>query len=143
MGATPQPEVLAQIGRTVHIKGEISGNEDIYIDGEVEGSIQLAGSSLSVGPNGRVQANIAAKNVTVAGSLTGNIQASERTELRRTAVVNGDVETRRIAIEDGAFFRGKLDIRREAKGQPGSPMPISASSTSASNTKPGWPEASR
>src|SRR5437763_14945512 len=100
-------ENFAQLGRSVFIRGELSGSEDIYVDGQVEGNIQLSGNSLTIGPNGRVRANITAKNVTVSGSLDGNIQASERSELRKTAVVNGDVQSKRIAIEEGAFFKGK------------------------------------
>ena len=106
---------FAHIGKSVCIKGELSGSEDIYLDGEVEGSIQLSGNSLTVGPNGRVRANVSARNVIVSGSLTGNIQASERTEFRKSATVSGDVQTRRIAIEDGAFFKGKLEILPENK----------------------------
>ena len=101
---------FAHIGKSVFIKGELSGSEDIYVDGQVEGNIQLSGNNLTIGPNGRVKANISAKNVTVGGTLDGNITASERTELRKTAVTNGDVQTKRIAIEEGAFFKGKLEI---------------------------------
>src|SRR5215475_11045811 len=106
---------FAHIGKSVNIKGEVSGSEDIYVDGQVEGSIQLGGNSLTVGPNGRVRANVTAKNVTVGGALDGNIQASERTELRKSAVVNGDVQTKRIAIEEGAYFKGKLEILAESR----------------------------
>jgi cytoskeletal protein CcmA (bactofilin family) len=108
---------FAHIGVSVTIKGELSGSEDIYVDGRVEGSIQLSGNSLTIGPNGRIRANVTARNVTIAGTLDGNIQASERTELRKTAVVNGDVQTRRIAIEEGAYFRGKLEITGERKAE--------------------------
>ena len=106
---------FAHIGKSVSIKGELSGSEDIYVDGEVEGSIQLSGNSLTIGPNGRVHANVSAKNVTVGGALDGNIQATERTELRKTAVVSGDVQTQRIAIEEGAYFKGKLEITSSGK----------------------------
>ncbi|HEX6806125.1 MAG TPA: polymer-forming cytoskeletal protein [Terriglobales bacterium] len=106
---------FAHIGKSVNIKGELSGSEDIYVDGQVEGSIQLAGNSLTVGPHGRVRANVTARNVTVGGTLDGNIQASERTELRKSAVVNGDVQTKRIAIEEGAYFKGKLEILTDGK----------------------------
>jgi cytoskeletal protein CcmA (bactofilin family) len=131
------PGGLANIGKTVNIKGELSGNEDIYLDGQLEGSIQLPGNSVTVGPNGRVKADINAKNLTVAGTLDGNIHASERTELRKTAVVNGDVQTRRIAIEEGAYFKGKLEILTDAK--PVAP-PIAAAaavSTPAANVPTG------
>src|SRR5215510_8925159 len=126
MSTTPASGGFAHIGKSVLIKGEISGNEDIYIDGQVEGSVQLLGNSLTVGPNGRVHASVAAKNVTVGGTLEGNIQASERTEMRKSAVVNGDVQTRRIAIEEGAFFKGKLEILSESRPQAGSGMSAAA-----------------
>ena len=109
------PGGLANIGKSVTIKGELSGNEDIYVDGQLDGSIQLPGNSVTVGPNGRVKADITAKNLTVGGTLDGNVHASERTELRKTAVVNGDVQTRRIAIEEGAYFKGRLEILTDTK----------------------------
>jgi cytoskeletal protein CcmA (bactofilin family) len=139
MSTTPASGGFANIGKSVVIKGEISGNEDIYIDGQVEGSIQLLGNSLTVGPNGRVHASVAAKNVTVGGSLEGNIQASERTEMRKSAVVNGDVQTRRIAIEEGAYFKGKLEILGESKSSSSGASTV-ATSASAPNPNPNTPE---
>lgn len=103
---------LAQIGKSVFIKGELSGSEDLYVDGQVEGSIALKGNSLTVGPNGQVKASVEAKGVVVQGKLNGNIQASERVELRKSAVVTGDISTQRILIEEGAFLQGKVDIHR-------------------------------
>src|SRR5258708_5569639 len=112
---TSAPGGLANIGKTVSVKGDLSGNEDIYVDGVVEGKIQLPGNSVTVGPSGRVKADVTAKNLVVGGTLDGNVHASERTELRKTAVVNGDVQTKRIAIEEGAYFKGKLEILSETK----------------------------
>jgi|SRR5215469_2453388 len=126
---------FAHIGKSVNIKGELSGSEDIYVDGQVEGSIQLAGNSLTVGPNGRVRANVMAKNVTVGGTLDGNIQANERTELRKSAVVNGDVQTKRIAIEEGAYFKGKLEILTENRPQAGGAS-TAAAAQAGSSTDP-------
>ena len=103
---------LAQIGKSVVIKGELSGSEDLYLDGKVEGSISLKGNSLTVGPNGQVKASIEAKGVVVQGKLDGNIQASDRVDLRKSAVVNGDIATQRISIEEGAFLKGKVEIQR-------------------------------
>jgi cytoskeletal protein CcmA (bactofilin family) len=103
---------LAQIGKSVVIKGELSGSEDLYLDGKVEGSIALKGNSLTVGPNGQVKASIEAKGVVVQGKLDGNIQASDRVDLRKSAVVNGDISTQRISIEEGAFLKGKVEIQR-------------------------------
>jgi cytoskeletal protein CcmA (bactofilin family) len=96
------------------IKGELSGSEDLYVDGQVEGSIALKGNSLTVGPNGQVRASVEAKGVVVQGKLDGNVQASDRVELRKSAVVNGDISTQRIAIEEGAFLKGKVDIQGKA-----------------------------
>lgn len=110
-GAAPA-NALAQIGKSVIIKGELSGSEDLYLDGQVEGSITLKGNSLTVGPNGKVKASIEAKGVVVQGKLEGNVQASERVELRKSAVVTGDIATQRISIEEGAFLKGKVDIHK-------------------------------
>ena len=125
--ATAASGEFAHIGKSVCIKGELSGSEDIYIDGQLEGTVELSGNSLTIGPNGRVHADVTAKNVTISGTLDGNIHASERTELRKTAVVNGDAQTRRIAIEEGAYFKGKLEILPESR-----PSAAGAASTAAS-----------
>jgi len=111
---TPKSGEFAHIGKSVVIKGELSGSEDLYIDGRVSGTIELRGNRLTVGPNGQIQANINAKGVVVQGKLEGNIQASDRVELRASAVMVGDVVTQRIAIEDGAYLKGKVDIQKEA-----------------------------
>ncbi|HTC48429.1 MAG TPA: polymer-forming cytoskeletal protein [Candidatus Aquilonibacter sp.] len=103
---------LAQIGKSVVVKGELSGSEDLYVDGQVEGSIALKGNSLTVGPNGQVKASVDAKGVVVQGKLDGNIQVSDRVELRKSAVVTGDISAQRISIEEGAFLKGKVDIQR-------------------------------
>jgi cytoskeletal protein CcmA (bactofilin family) len=130
--AQAAPGEFASIGKSVSIKGELSGSEDVYVDGQLEGRVDLVGNSLTVGPNGHVHANIVAKTVTVAGTLDGNIQASERTELRKTAVVNGDVQTRRIAIEEGAYFKGRLEILAENKVSSGSGVAAVAASGTGS-----------
>jgi cytoskeletal protein CcmA (bactofilin family) len=139
MSTAPTSGGFANIGKTVVIKGEISGNEDMYVDGQIEGSVQLLGNSLTIGPNGRIHASVAAKNVTVGGSLEGDIKATERTEMRKSAVVNGDVQTRRIAIEEGAFFKGKLEILTESKS-PAAGAGASAAAASAPSPAAGAPE---
>ena len=115
----PKSGEFAHIGKSVAVKGELSGSEDLYVDGTVEGTIQLQGNSLLIGPNGHVHAEVHAKGVIVEGKLEGNIRASERAELRKSAVIVGDIATQRIAIEDGAYFKGKVDIEMEA-AKPGS-----------------------
>jgi cytoskeletal protein CcmA (bactofilin family) len=115
----PQTGEFAHIGKSVVIKGELSGSEDLYVDGSVEGKIELRSHSLTVGPNGNVKADVSAKAVVIQGKLNGSVNASERVELRKSAVVTGDVTTQRIAIEEGAFLQGKVDIQKEA-GKAGS-----------------------
>ena len=110
---------FAHIGRSVMVKGELSGSEDLFIDGQVEGTIELRGNSLTIGPHGQVRANVNAKDVTVQGKLEGNIQASQRAELKKTAVAVGDIVTQRVAIEEGAYFKGKVDIQREGSKSEG------------------------
>ena len=116
---TPKTTEFAHIGKSVIIKGELSGSEDLYVDGQVEGSIQLNGNSLTIGPNGQVRADVQAKSIVVQGRIEGNIRASERAELRKSAIATGDITTQRIAIEEGALFKGKLDIQRDEKASSG------------------------
>ena len=108
----------AHIGRSVLIKGELSGSEDLYVDGTVEGNIELPGSNLMVGPNGRVRAGIRARGVIIEGKVDGDIEATERVELRKTAVLMGSIVTQRVSIEDGAYFKGGVDVKRQAPAQP-------------------------
>jgi cytoskeletal protein CcmA (bactofilin family) len=105
---------FAHIGNSVSIKGEVSGSEDLYVGGVVEGAIELAGNNLVIGPNGQVRAKVHAKGVVVEGKVEGTIRASERAELRKTAIVIGDISTQRIVVEDGASFVGKVDVQPEA-----------------------------
>jgi cytoskeletal protein CcmA (bactofilin family) len=100
---------VAHIGKSVIIKGELSGSEDLYLDGEVEGSIELKGNRLTVGPNGKVRARVNAQGVVVEGKVDGNIAGTEKVELRPSAVVNGDISTRRIVVQEGAFLKGVVD----------------------------------
>ncbi len=104
---------VAHIGKSVLVKGELSGSEDLYLDGEVEGNIELRDHSLIVGPHGRIRANVHARDVVVHGKVDGNIQGTERVELKKSAVLVGDISTQRIIIEDGAFFKGSIDIQKE------------------------------
>lgn len=110
----PQTGDFAHIGKSVVIKGELSGSEDLYVDGNVEGKIELRNHSLTVGPNGKVKADVSAKSVVIHGTLDGTVIASDRVELKKSAVVNGDVTTHRIAIEEGASLKGKVDVQKEA-----------------------------
>ena len=133
---------VAHIGKSVLIKGELSGSEDLYLDGEVEGNIELRDHSLTIGPNGRVRANIHAKDVVVYGKVDGNVAGNDRVELKRSAVLMGDIATQRIVIEDGAFFKGAIDIKKEAKADKSeskreSAMAAAASYSSSSSSSHG------
>ena len=130
---------MAHIGKSVVIKGELSGSEDLYLDGEVEGTIELSGNSLTIGPNGRVRANTNAKDVVVHGKVNGNLRA-DRVELKKSSLVTGDIITQRVIIEEGAFFKGGIDIQREtAKETPRvepRPAAMAASVTASASAPP-------
>jgi cytoskeletal protein CcmA (bactofilin family) len=113
--SAPLSADLAQIGKSVVIKGELSGSEDLYVAGQVGGTISLKGNSLRFGPNGQIKASVEAKTVVVQGKLEGNVQASDRVELRKSAVLHGDISTQRISIEEGAYLKGKIDIQGRAE----------------------------
>ncbi len=108
---------VASIGKSVLIKGELSGSEDLYLDGEVEGSVDLRDHSLIIGPNGRVRANVHARDVVIHGKVDGNVHGSERVELKKSAILMGDISTQRIVIEDGAYFKGAIDITKKEGGK--------------------------
>jgi len=94
------------------IKGEVTGSESLYIDGRVEGSINLSGNRVTIGRNGVVSANINAREIVVLGKVRGNLTASDRVDIRSDGSLTGDVVAARISIEDGAFFKGGIDIRK-------------------------------
>ena len=100
------------VGKLLVLKGDISGNEALVVDGEVEGSITLHAQRLTVRPNGCIRGNIEARHVILHGRVEGDIQASDRVELFRTASLTGDISTARISIEEGAFLKGRLDIKK-------------------------------
>jgi cytoskeletal protein CcmA (bactofilin family) len=128
---------FAHIGKSVVIKGELSGSEDLYIDGTVDGTIELRGNNLVIGANGQVRGSVNGKSVVVQGKLEGNVQASERTELRKTATLVGDIFTHRIAIEEGAYLKGKVDVQKDvttAASSSGKSSTTSAPGASAGST---------
>src|SRR5436853_6656850 len=107
----------ATIGKSLIIKGEVTGSESLYIDGRVEGSINLPGNRVTVGRNGVVAANINAREIVVIGKLRGNLNASDRVDIRNEGSLTGDVVAQRISIEDGAFFKGGIDIQKPNSSQ--------------------------
>lgn len=120
---------VGHIGKSVHIKGELTGSEDLYLDGEIEGTIDLHDHSLIIGPNGRIKASISARDLVVHGKVEGSVNATGRVELRKSCTLIGDVGTQRIVIEDGAFFKGAIDIRDRDKDskEPRKPLAAAAS----------------
>jgi cytoskeletal protein CcmA (bactofilin family) len=104
----------ARLGASLHVKGEISGNEDLHVDGSVEGLIQLEDRKLTVGASAKVTADVVAREVVVYGSVKGNLRARDRIEIKKDGSVVGDLTTARIMIEDGAYFKGSIEIDRNA-----------------------------
>ena|SRR5579872_2720495 len=134
----PESRGPAVIGKSVMIKGQIFSREDLTIDGEIDGSVELHEHRLTVGPNGKLQAGVKAREVVVLGTIHGNVEASDKIDIRKDAKLVGDIKTTRIVIEDGAYFKGSIDIvRPEVKpaAQPAarpvaaapSPTPVAAS----------------
>jgi cytoskeletal protein CcmA (bactofilin family) len=113
----------ATISKGLVIKGEITGTESLFIDGKVEGSISLPGNRVTVGRNGQVSASIAAREIVILGKVRGNVAASDRVDIRAEGALTGDVAAARISIEDGAFFKGGIDIRK-AEAKPAAPAPV-------------------
>ena len=108
----------AVIGKSVSIKGQIFSQEDLTIDGEVEGSVELKEHRLTVGPNGKLQAGVKAREIVVLGIINGNVEATDKIDIRKDARLVGDIKTTRIVIEDGAYFKGSIDITRGASTEP-------------------------
>jgi cytoskeletal protein CcmA (bactofilin family) len=117
LGATAD-RATARLGASLHVKGEISGNEDLLIDGSVEGLIQLDERKLTVGATAKVTADIIAREVVVYGNVKGNLRAKDRIEIKKDGSVNGDLTTARIMIEDGAYFKGSIEIDKSAEKEP-------------------------
>ena len=122
---TPEPDDTrshASIGKAVKISGQIFSKEDLYVDGDVEGTIELQEHRLTIGPNGKVRSNLTAHEVVILGNVQGNVDASEKLEVRKDARLVGDIKTARIVIEDGAYFKGSIDIVKPepAKSSPSS-----------------------
>jgi cytoskeletal protein CcmA (bactofilin family) len=109
----------ARIGKTVVIRGEVKGSEDLIVDGRVEGTISLSESRLTIGPNANVAADLSAKDILVLGRIQGNLVASGRVELRAGCQVEGDIRALRLAVEDNAAFQGKVDLTQAISGPDG------------------------
>jgi cytoskeletal protein CcmA (bactofilin family) len=145
----PQPEHrrierdVVNIGKSVVIKGELSGSEDLTIEGQVDGKIELKDHALTIGPNGKIKAHIFAKSVIVLGEVNGNVNASEKVDIRDGGSVDGDIVSPRVAIAEGAHFRGSVDMQRKggapqvaAKPQPSQPVKEAAPQAAAPAPQP-------
>ena len=122
---------IVNIGKSVVIKGELNGSEDLTIEGHVEGTIQLKEHVLTIGPNGRIKAQVFAKSVIVLGEVTGNVTASDKVDIRDNGSVDGDIVSPRVAIAEGAHFRGTVDMQRKgaAPATPEKGKPAAAAAT--------------
>ncbi len=136
-GTGPRPDAghqmekdIVNIGKSVVIKGELNGSEDLTIEGHVEGTIQLRDHVLTIGPNGRIKAQVFAKSVIVLGEVTGNVTASDKVDIRDNGSVDGDIIAPRVAIAEGAHFRGSVDMQRKGGAPP-----------QKGDTKPATPQA--
>ena len=120
------------IGKSVVIKGELTGSEDLTIEGHVEGKIELRQNVLTIGPNGKIKAQVFAKSVIILGEVTGNVTATEKVDLRDNGSVDGDIISPRVAIAEGAHFRGSVDMQRKG----GQPVAATAPAKPAAATQP-------
>jgi cytoskeletal protein CcmA (bactofilin family) len=137
---------MVHIGKSVVIKGELSGSEDLTIEGQVDGKIELRQNVLTIGPNGKIKAQIFAKSVVVQGEVTGNITASEKVDIRDNGAVDGDIAAPKVAIAEGAHFRGSIDMQRSGGVAPAlkhsvgevkpEPKPVAAVSAPAPTPAP-------
>src|SRR4051812_48657801 len=136
-GPVPQPESrrierdMVNIGKSVIIKGELAGSEDLTIEGHVEGKIELKDHVLTIGPNGKIKAQVFAKSVIVLGEVNGNVSATEKVDIRDGGSVDGDIISPRVAIAEGAHFRGSVDMQRKG-AQPATATTAAASKPAAS-----------
>jgi cytoskeletal protein CcmA (bactofilin family) len=132
---------MVNIGKSVIIKGELTGSEDLTIEGQVEGKIELRQNILTIGPNAKIKAQVFAKAVVIQGEVHGNVTATERVDIRDAGSVDGDLSAPRVAIADGAHFRGSIDMQSKGAPKPdakpvgsGSPVPSTPASVSSSPT---------
>jgi cytoskeletal protein CcmA (bactofilin family) len=132
----PRPDIdpsrSASIGKSCIIKGQLFSREDLYIDGEVEGAVEMQEHRLTVGPNGKIHAGVKAREIVVLGTIHGNVEAGEKIEIRKDAKLVGDIKTIRIVIEDGAYFKGSIDIvRSETARAQAAPRPAATAAPAA------------
>ena len=121
----------ATIGKAVKVVGQIFSREDLYVDGEVEGTVEALEHKLTIGPNGTVKATVKAREVVALGNIQGNVEAADKIEIRKDAKLTGDIRTARIIIEDGAYFKGSIDIVKGEQPKPAQARPQAAAASAA------------
>jgi cytoskeletal protein CcmA (bactofilin family) len=132
-----EPARTAVLGKSVIVKGQIFSREDLTIDGEVEGTVELQEHRLTIGPNGKVRASVKARELVVLGTIHGNVETTDKIDIRKEAKLVGDIKTARIVIEDGAYFKGNIDIVRAEAPRAAAPQPKpQAVATAPSSTAP-------
>ncbi len=142
-----QPEVrrmertMVNIGKSVVIKGELAGSEDLTVEGNVEGRIELKDHVLTIGPNGKIKAQVLAKSVIVQGEVNGNITATDKVDIREGGSVDGDLIAPRVAIAEGAHFRGSVDMQRKGGSAQSQPQKSSSQSSPSSDKPAAQPQA--
>jgi cytoskeletal protein CcmA (bactofilin family) len=122
----PDSDPRNNIGKAVRVVGQIFTKEDLYVDGDVEGTIESQENKVTIGPNGRVQAGIRAREVVILGQVQGNVEASDKVDIRKDAKLVGDITTSRISIEDGALFKGSIDIKKAESKPSAAPVVVTA-----------------
>ena len=132
---------IVNIGKSVVIKGELNGSEDLTIEGHVEGTIQLKEHVLTIGPNGRINAQVFAKSVIVLGEVTGNVTASDKVDIRDNGSIDGDIVAPRVVIAEGAHFRGSIDMQRKTGAAPQAQAAKPAAPQAAAAPPPAQPSA--
>ena len=130
----------AALGKNVTVKGQIFAREDLTIDGEVEGTVECHEHRLTIGPNARVQAGLKAREIIIQGSIQGNVDATDKIDIKKEAKLVGDIKTSRIVIEDGAYFEGSIDISKpQARAQAQQTTPTAAPAVAAATSQAGTP----
>src|SRR5947209_12184171 len=128
---SPRGTGTAALGKNVTIKGQIFAREDLIIDGEVEGTVECQEHRLTIGPNARVQAGLKAREIVIHGSIQGNVDATDKIDIKKEAKLVGDIKTSRIVIEDGAYFKGSIDISKSTPIKPPQPPPAQSAPAAA------------
>lgn len=132
----PSPGGSAALGKNVTVKGQIFAREDLTIDGEVEGTVECHEHRLTIGPNARVQASLKAREIIIQGSIQGNVDATDKIDIKKEAKLVGDIKTSRIVIEDGAYFKGSIDISKATSRPVSQPAASVSSAPSSSSSAP-------